>query len=160
MGPPDTSTDLRQLGAILDREHARVLELLADVQYLCNRRSYLAAAKVFAEFRQIEEQHLRREEALIAKLAVRGGSPVPLGARAVKEHAELRHLVERTWQALSRNDAEAFEESIVRLSEAVDEHERGEKTDLLPALARAAGDVRAASDELEALAAPDPRGSP
>lgn len=160
MAQPETTGDLTQLGAILDREHARVLELLADVQYLCNRRSYLAAARVFAEFRLLEEQHLRREEALIAKLAASGGSPVPLGARAAQEHEQLRRLIERTWQALSRNDAEAFEEAMVRLSEAVDQHERGEKLELLPALARVLTDTRSAAREVQALAGPPPGGVP
>lgn len=145
------SGDFPHLCAILDRDHARLLELLADVQFLCSRRSFLSAAKVFAEFRLLFEQHLKREEGLVTRLLPEGALDPPLAHALLGEHRALRELVEKTWEAVSRHDALFFETAMARLSEAVDAHERGEKQHLLPALQKVASDPSAAAREVHRL---------
>ena len=127
----------RDVSALLDRDHARLLELLADVQYLCAKGSFQPAAKVFAEFRKLQEQHLVREEALLVRMSQHPEFPPLLIMRAAGEHRTLRQRMESTWDAVCRSDATAFEREMAELSDAVDAHERAEKTDLLPALAAA-----------------------
>jgi hypothetical protein len=134
MVPPLENGELAELRAVFDRDSARLFELLADVRFLCGRKSYLAAARVFAEFRMHEEQHISREEALLEKL-VRSGRVAPgVAARTVDEHRALHERIGRTWAALSRNEGPAFDRELAALSEALAEHERSEKDEILPAL--------------------------
>lgn len=151
VSPQADSGDFPHLCAILDRDHARLLELLADVQFLCSRRSFLSAAKVFAEFRMLFEQHLGREERLVARLLPSNALERALAQELLDEHGALRALVEQTWETVSRHDEAAFEQAMARLSEAVDAHERGEKKHLLPALQKAAADPGAAAREVHRL---------
>jgi Hemerythrin HHE cation binding domain len=148
--------DLPHLRGLLDRDHARLLALLADVQFLCGQRSFRSAARVFAEFRRLEELHLAREEALVSRLTARQLIPGTLVTRVTDEHAALRALIERTWQAVSHDDEAQFQSSMTELSEAVDAHERGEKEHLLPALTAALASPGAVATEVRALVGPEP----
>jgi hemerythrin len=141
----------RSLSALFDREHARALVLLADVQYLCGRGSYLPAAKVFAEFRMLQEQHLLREEELLRKMADAPGFPRLLAEQAVAEHAQLHQQMNATWEAMSRADRETFDREVAKLSEAIIAHEEAEKQQLLPALEAALHDQTALEREIHHL---------
>ena len=141
----------RSLAALFDRDHARALVLLADVQYLCGRGSYLSAAKVFAEFRMQQEQHLLREQELLQKMADQPDFPRVLAERAVTEHAALSEQMNATWDAMSRADGETFKQEVQRLSEAIIAHEEAEKRELLPALEAALHDQSALEREIHHL---------
>jgi hypothetical protein len=139
---------LDQLRAVFDRDHAQLLELLADVRFLCGKRSYLSAAKVFAEFRMRQERHLKNEEALLGDLQRRGRVPPALLQKCTGAHATLRDRIERTWSAVCRYDNEGFDREIAALSEALDRHERAEKNEVLPALVAAAAEPNQVANEV------------
>jgi hypothetical protein len=151
MVPPAHRQAVSQLRAVFDRDHARLLELLADVQFLCTRRSYLPAAKVFSEFRMRQERHLHNEEALLEDLQKRGRIMPALLKHSVAEHVVLRQRIERTWDAVCRNDNPAFDREVEALSEALDEHEHGEKDQLLPALLAAISEPNEVANDVHRI---------
>ena len=129
--------DLRPIRALLAEDHTRQLDLLRDATLLCTNGSFLSAAKVFAAFRMTQEQHALREEALLARLRASGKCPELLASRALAEHQQLRTLMDASWTAMCRNEVEASTLALTRLSVCVDDHERGERDELLPALVAA-----------------------
>lgn len=132
---------IQELAGLFDLDHARLVGLLDDVRVLCAGGSFQSAAKVFGEFRMLQEHHLRSEDQALARLKSVGGCPPALLARVFAAHAQLEALMEVVWKAISGADHENLEGSITALIEAVSAHEREEKEALLPALAAGIGDA-------------------
>lgn len=125
---------LKTLAALFDRDHGRLLGLLDDVQHLGRKGSYLPAAKVFGEFRLLQDHHLASEEEALEELRAAGRCPDDVRRRIYAEHAQIKQLIEATWRAITGGDHSSFEGSMASLARAVSAHERGEREELLPRL--------------------------
>lgn len=124
----------KDLANLFERDHARLLELLSDVRRRCELGSYLTAAKIFGEFRILEEHHLNSEGQVLDVLIAGGACPPALAQQIASEHVSLKKHMEAAWTAISGGDHQGFGVCINVLIEAVDAHERTEKEVLLPAI--------------------------
>lgn len=130
----------KALATLFDRDHSRLLGLLEDVQFLCLKGSHLPAARVFGEFRRLQEHHMKTEDDALAQLREAGQCPPELFARVASEHAQVKSLMHKTWVAITGGDHTHFLPAIAELIGAVTEHERVEKEELLVLLAQAIPD--------------------
>lgn len=139
------------LEALFERDHTRLLALLDDVAALCARGSYVPAAKVFGEFRRIQERHLARETEALQKLVDAGGCPASVAASLREEHTRLTAAIDAAWAEISGGDHRGFEAGLGRLTKEIAEHELREKSQLLTLIRRAAADPAVAADVVHRL---------
>ncbi|MBS1152204.1 MAG: hemerythrin cation-binding protein [Myxococcaceae bacterium] len=118
--------------------HERQLldEILADVEFLSLRESYLQAASRFGELRHLLEEHILTEERLVLPLFIeRTGDPHQLADRIRNEHNALADLVELVAAAISRWDRTAFIDRVADLRAALKVHHEDEEAQLHPGVA-------------------------
>lgn len=125
---------LSRLSTLFSRDHAKLTGLLDDVVYLCGKGSYQPAAKVFGEFRLMQEHHLQREEQLLAHLSRSAIASPDVVQRLSADHFQLKELMESTWAAICEGNWSHFTGSAQQLVEAVCAHEHDEQQVLLPVL--------------------------
>jgi hypothetical protein len=124
---------LKQLAALFDRDHLRLVAILDDAAVLCRAGSYGSGAKVFGEFRHIIERHMAAEERALDTLTREGHCPPRLALEVAEAHEQLGSLIEETWGAM-QHDGAAFDTALDSLKRSVAAHERVEQEQLLPAL--------------------------
>jgi hypothetical protein len=125
---------IKQLAALFDRDHDRLLKMLANAAWLCERGSRQSAALVYGEFRRLQDRHLAAEDAALEQLGREGGCPEHLATRIRSDHVLLAQLIELTWSLFNRTDSTELAQAMRDLVRAVAAHERTEKEELLPAL--------------------------
>ena len=128
-----TATAASKLDAYFTHEHHTLDQILADVEFLVERRSFIPAGKRFGEFRLAMERHLEAEERLLPELAHRSAEAASLVAQARAEHAWVQRLTEAVGSAVSSWDFSAFSRQVSELVSALDEHQRNEEKLLHPA---------------------------
>jgi hemerythrin-like domain-containing protein len=138
-----TSTELLEttgVNAFLTRQHQRLDHIMADVEFLAARRSYVQAAKRFAEFRWGMENHMAVEERVLLPLFVeKTGDPDGIAATIRDEHTRLQGLLDEIGQSLSQWDYARFGRLIDELNTLTQEHHRHEERLLHPMLESALG---------------------
>lgn len=122
-----------KLDAYFTHEHHLLDQILADVEFLVERRSFIPAGKRFGEFRLAMERHLEAEERLLPLLARRSADAAALVAHVRAEHAWVQRLIEAVGSAVSSWDFSAFSRQVSELVSALDEHQRNEEKLLHPA---------------------------
>ncbi len=123
-----------KLDAYFSHEHRALDQILADVEFLVERRSFVPAGKRFGEFRLAMERHLEAEERLLPLLAQRSADGAALVAQARAEHVWIQRLVDAVGAAVSCWDFSTFSRQVTELVSALDEHQRNEEKRLHPAL--------------------------
>jgi hypothetical protein len=131
----------QRLDELFEKDHARVMGMLSDVDTLCRKHSFFSAAKVFGQFRWLLEHHLAQEDKALESLRGAGALPAPLLQRISASHVKIKQAVERTWAALSHNAEPEFARAMADLIAVVTAHERQEREELVPALRRQTTDT-------------------
>jgi hemerythrin-like domain-containing protein len=133
----DCSEEPREvrIDAFLSGEHQRLDHILADVEFLTERRSYQQAAKRFAEFIRGVEEHIRVEDNVLLPLLIeKTGDPTDIAGRVHYEHERLISTLNEMSQAISRWDYGQFCALLPILDSLAKEHHRNEERILHPAL--------------------------
>ena len=124
------------LSSLFEKDHLRMACMLDAVQALCEARSYLSAARLFGEFRQLQEHHLDGEERALGQLSGAGTCPNELREALTREHLGIRELMTDVGNAISQNDETKFSRSVELLGRWVLTHNDHETQQFLPALFR------------------------
>jgi hypothetical protein len=118
-----------------DDEHRRLDHILADVEYLAERRSFQTAGKRFGELRRAVERHLHEEEdVLFPAFMLRTGDPRGLLPDILRQHTEVLESLEGVGAALSCGDYGAFCAELLRLAHRLRAHEADEERLLHPTM--------------------------
>ncbi len=125
------------LVALFDRDHESITHLLRSVATLCTQRSYLSAARVFAEFRRTQEHHFAEEERTLLELDQHHRWAGVFLKQMHDEHGRIRRSMEFVWNAICQNDEARFARAMPELVAEVDHHSRMEKNQLLHAVGTA-----------------------
>lgn len=112
----------------LDAEHREIDHLLAEVEYLAQRRSYGVAKRRFRDFREQLLAHLREEEdELFPAHLARFGDPQGVIAKLHEQHAQLETALEAVASALDQGDYAEFCYGLTALSTLLAAHQHTEE---------------------------------
>ena len=133
-----TSTELLEttkINEILTRQHQKLDHILADVEFLAARRSYVQAAKRFAEFRWGMDNHMAVEEKVLLPLFIeKTGDPDGIASTIHSEHKRLQEVLDEIGQSISQWDYARFGRLIDELNILTREHHWHEESILHPML--------------------------
>lgn len=118
------------------RRYAALQQILGDVEFLAERRSFSPAATRFREFRLALEEHLNDEEQVLLPLyAECGGDNAPLVvSRVHANRAALLNGVEQVRVAILHSDPVAFCTAMNALDDALESHRLDEEQVVHPRL--------------------------
>jgi hypothetical protein len=133
--------------AALQEDHARLARLLDDVEKLCRRRAFLSAARLFVQYRSLQEHHLLREEEALDGLQASAGLTAIVVDHIAADHREIRSAIERVAAAIGASEWSRVEREMPQLLDRVRAHEEHEEEELLPVLRRLVGGRAAARAE-------------
>lgn len=126
--PSQTPIDRYLLG-----EHRRFDQLMADVEFLVDRRSFLQAAKRFGELRAALESHLHAEERVLLPLFENGDPRRKGAAKTLRdEHRKMLAMLDHLGAAISRNDFALFAKAVREFDVLAIEHQDSEQRVLHP----------------------------
>ncbi len=121
---------------LFEQDHLKATRMLDNVQALCVAHSYLSAAKLFGEFRQLQEHHLDSEDSALEVLFRVEECTHALREAFTREHLGIRVLMNTVSSAISQNDEAVFLRSVEVLGRAVLTHNQHETQQFLPTLFR------------------------
>jgi hemerythrin len=118
-----------------EEEHRCLKEILVDVKYLSEQRSFVQAAKRFAEFHRWLETHMEWEEReVLPAVALRGVKSKGAVSKIQAEHLRLMEWANAVASALSRSDHPAFIQALPQLETLLTSHHQFEECLLNPSI--------------------------
>jgi hypothetical protein len=121
--------------AVFVQHHGELDEIIADVEFLSRRGSYVQAAKRFGEFRRALERQMGLDEHVLLPLLIeRTGDPSTFAPVLRAQHAHLFRLLNGLGSALSQSDHAGFCGLARELQFAMKAHQLQEQRMLTPML--------------------------
>src|SRR5262245_47812537 len=112
----------------LETEHRELDHLLAEVEYLAERRSVGPAKRRFDHFRARLLAHLREEEdVLFPTFRAETGDPEAIVKRLHDQHAQLEMVLEAVGHAIEQGDYTYFCYGLSALSVLLETHQTTEE---------------------------------
>jgi hypothetical protein len=126
---------LRRPRTCFVRQYRRLTDILVDVRFLVERRSFVTASKRFGEFLMMLEQHLKEEAlVLLPELERRTHHVEPARTALAHTGGRLTACTGAVAVALSVGDGHAFTSRMTELSEALQAHRDDEERLFHPAV--------------------------
>jgi hypothetical protein len=113
---------------LLHAQHCELDHLLAEVEYLAERRAFGAAKKRFDQFRASLLAHLQmEEEELLPAYIEAHGDPQGLVRQVHAQHAQLETVLEAVASSLAQGDYSEFCYGLSAMSKLMSVHQRTEE---------------------------------